>query len=158
MSVVVLIFSRQIIMDNWDKYKCNPMVTPFASAFGQDSAATMHNCSSQVFHTQATPMMSSMTGIFGGLFDIGDDLIKGVNDASSALDSGNTFTTKVFSSFLQQLSNVGSTFQGLILKMQQMFSRLAATMLSIVYAMEQTFFALTGLKPMLHKVWDIIDP
>ena len=118
----------------------------------------MHECSSQVFHTQATPMMGSLTGIFGGLFDIGDDLMKGVDDAIGALDSGNAFTTKVFSSFLQQLSNVGSTFQGLVLQMQQLFARLAATMLTIVYTMEQIFFALTGLKPMLHKVWSILDP
>lgn len=158
MSVVILVFSRQIIMDNWDEYKCNPLVTPFASAFGQDSGATMHECSSQVFHLQATPIMGSLTGIFGGLFDIGGDLMKGVEDATSALDSGNAFTSKIFSSFLQQLSNVGATFQGLVLHIQVLFSRLAAGMLSIVYTMETIFFALTGLKPMLKTVWDVVEP
>lgn len=147
MSLVILVFSRQIIMDNWDEYKCNPMVTPFASAFGKDSATTMQQCSSQVFHSQSTPLIGSITNIFGDLADIGDGLMKGLSDALGALDTGNKFTTNVFTNFLSQLENVGSTFQGMVLQIQVLFSRLAAGLLTIVYTLESMFYALTGFMP-----------
>lgn len=157
MSIVIMVFSRQIIMDNWAEYQCNPMVTPFASVFGHDSATTMQECQSRVFHTQSTPMFGALTNVFGGLFDIGDDLMKGLSDAMGALDSGNRFTSSVFTNFLQQMENVGSTFQGLMLQIQILFSRLAASLLTIVYTMEQVFESLVGIKPAFEKIYTCVN-
>jgi hypothetical protein len=152
MSLVVLVLSRELIIDNWDEYKCNPMITPFASAFGHDSAATMQQCSSEVFHSQAAPMIGSLTGVFGDIADLGDELMTGLSHSVEGLDANNKFTTSVFGNFMAQLDNVGSTFQGLVIQFQTLFARLAASLLTIVYTLESVFYALTGVRPAVGKM------
>ena len=64
-AVVTFLFSRQYIIDNWNEYKCSPLITPFASAFNQDPTETLHQClnvnymaMSSEMHS-ATPLLSS---------------------------------------------------------------------------------------------------
>lgn len=156
MSLVVLVMSRQIIMDSWDEYKCNPMITPFASAFGHDSAITMQQCSAEVFHTQATPLIGSMTGVFSDIADLSDGLMSGLSNSMEGLDANNQFTTRVFGNFMAQLENVGSTFQGLIIQIQTLFARLAASLLTTVYTLESVFYAMTGVRPVIEKLVSVI--
>lgn len=156
MSGVILVMSRQVIIDNWDEYKCNPIVTPFASVFGHDSAVTMQQCSSEVFHQQATPLITSLTGMFGELADVGDDLMSGLTHAMGGLDANNLFTTGVFSNFLSQMENVASTFHGLVLQIQTLFGRLAASLLTIVYTLESVFYAMTGVRPAMNALTKMI--
>ena len=62
-AVITFVLSRQYIIDNWAEYKCNPLITPFASAFGKDSAATMKECASANFVSMSydmhTPFMDT---------------------------------------------------------------------------------------------------
>lgn len=150
LSLVILVVSRQIIIDRWDDYKCNPLITPFASAFGHDAQTTMHQCSSQIFHMQATPMIGSLTDVFGDLAGIGDALMNGLSNAMDALGAGNQFTEGVFKNFISQLENVGSVFHGLVIHLQMLFSQLAASLLTIVNTLESIFYMLTGIRPTME--------
>lgn len=145
-SVVVLVFSRQIIIDNWGKYKCNPLITPFAEVFGHDSQETMDECSKEVFKMQSMSLTGPMTGLFdsltgamGSMGSIMGDLTMSSSSLASVFGNG-------ISSFMSQMANVGSTVQYLIIKIQTLLQRLMATVLVIVYTMNGLVQGILGVQ------------
>ena len=143
--VIVLICSRQSVIDNWEDYKCNPLVTPFASFFGKDSTKAMQECSSMVFEGQSINMMGPMVGIFsnitGALGNLGG-IMMDLNFASSSMAS--MFGTGL-SDILRKMGNAGSAIQYLILKLQTLLQRLVATVLVMLYSMTSLFKGVTGI-------------
>ena len=135
LSIVVLIFSRQIIIENWSEYKCNPLITPFADMFGHDSSKTMQECSHKTFKSHTLSLTSPMTNIFeahmSGIGNLGG-MLSNLNSVSSGLFS--VFTSGL-TGFMSQLTNVASTIQYLIIKIQTLLQRLVATLLVMVYSM-----------------------
>lgn len=134
-AVITFFFSRQYIIDNWKDYKCNPLVTPFASAFGHDSTATMHDCLSVNF----TAMSSQMHRPFMSIFDSMTDALSNVGSMSSDLNFMSSGITSSFgdgfSKILGQMGNVGSSMQFLIIKIETLLQRLVATVAVIMYSM-----------------------
>jgi hypothetical protein len=146
LSVVVLVFSRQIIIDNWRKYKCNPLITPFAEVFGHDSQATMNECSHEVFKQHSVHMVGPLTGLFdnmGGAMHSLGSIMGDLTMSSSSLAS--VFGTGI-SGFMTQLTNVGSTIQYMIIKIQTLLQRLMATVLVIVYTMNSLVQGILGIQ------------
>ena len=44
LAYIVLVYNRQNIINNWDNYKCNPLVMPFASTFEKDTMENLTGC------------------------------------------------------------------------------------------------------------------
>ena len=134
-ALITFNLSRQFIIDNWSEYKCNPIITPFAPAFGKDSAQTSKECLSLDF----TAMASDMQTPFLGVFDSMSAALANAGDMIGEMSfvSGNmagSFGTG-FSQILSQLGNVGSTVQFLMIKIETLLQRLVATIATIMYAM-----------------------
>lgn len=146
LSIVVLVFSRQIIIDNWNEYKCNPLITPFAGMFGHDSTTTLEECSHMTFKSQTFSLTGPMTSIFdahmSGLSSLGS-MLSDLNSTSSGLFS---VFTKGITSFMSQMSNVATTIQYLIIKIQTLLQRLVATMLVMVYSMNALVQGIIGIQ------------
>ena len=146
LSIVVLVFSRQIIIDNWAEYQCNPLITPFAGMFGHDSTTTMEECSKMTFKSQTASLTDPMTSIFdahmGGLSSLGS-MLSDLNSTSSGLFS--VFTSGI-TSFMSQMGNVATTIQYLIIKIQTLLQRLVATLLVMVYSMNSLVQGIIGIQ------------
>ena len=145
-SVVVLVFSRQIIIDNWGKYKCNPLITPFAEVFGHDSQETMDECSKEVFKMQSMSLTGPMTGLFGSLTGAMGSMGSIMGDLTMSSSSLASVFGNGISSFMSQMANVGSTVQYLIIKIQTLLQRLMATVLVIVYTMNGLVQGILGVQ------------
>ena len=143
--VIVIVFSRQTVIDNWSQYKCNPLVTPFANVFGKDSTKTMKECSSMVFEGQSINMIGPMVGIFGNitgaLGSIGN-IMGDLNLTSSSM--AGIFGTSM-SDILQKLGNAGSAIQYLVVKIQTLLQRLVATVLVMLYSMNGLMNSVIGI-------------
>lgn len=146
LSIIVLVFSRQIIIDNWSEYMCNPLITPFAGMFGKDSTTTMEECSHMTFKSQTFSLTDPLTKIFdghmSGLLGLGS-MLSDLNSTSSGLFS---VFTKGITSFVSQMSNVATTIQYLIIKIQTLLQRLVATMLVMVYSMNSLVQGVIGIQ------------
>ena len=62
--VIALSIGISTIKNNWDEYKCNPAVMPFADIFGHDVKENYDEC---VKTTQIDFMSSFLEPIFGSL-------------------------------------------------------------------------------------------
>ena len=146
MTLVTLVFSRQAIIDNWNEYKCNPLVTPFAGFFGKDATTSSNECSSSLFMGQSFDLMGPTLDIFGDLSDTLDGLSDIMNDLTHGTSGFASMFGKGLRGFLQQLSNVGSTFQYLVIKMQTLLSRIVATMATVMYTLMSLFQGMLGIQ------------
>ena len=62
--MIALSIGISTIKNNWDKYKCNPAVMPFADIFGHDTRENYEDCVKSV---QIDFMSSFLDPIFGSL-------------------------------------------------------------------------------------------
>ena len=128
------------IRNDWDKYKCNPAVIPFASIFGYDPVDTFNSC---VLSSQANFMSKFLDPIystFGNLIEQGSlftgilEFLKlGLNtEQASLLNLAETFGLK----FL----NLTTEFNKIIINITDVFGKLSSSMTLLYYLM------ISGLK------------
>ena len=67
------------VTNNWAKYRCNPLVMPFAGMFGYNAKENFEFCMGKVFSAQAQPMLGSITGIFGKFTTVLQSIFHSVN-------------------------------------------------------------------------------
>jgi hypothetical protein len=53
----ILVVGIENVNENWETYRCNPMVMPFASLFGHDAVENFNHCTGSVQKTQLNSIM-----------------------------------------------------------------------------------------------------
>mgnify|MGYP001161487187 CR=1 FL=1 len=102
------------IEKNWDKYKCNPGIIPFAGIFGKDPLVTSKEC---IKLTQVNFMSSFLEPIYasiGFLAENGDffsDIFSNMKIFGNGLQNEN----------INMWESVGQWFQGISLQLTQTF-------------------------------------
>ena len=144
--IVTFFFARQIIIDDWGKYKCNPLIIPFAGMFGHDAADTLTECMSR----QALAVTSLVSNPFSNTFKSFSNTLSAAADMIGDVDflSGgmtNMFTSS-FGKILGQLGNVGSAIQYLIIKIETLLQRIVAVVTVIMYTMSSLLQGVLALK------------
>ena len=92
-GIVLITSGRKTIRNNWVKYRCNPLIMPFANFFGKDPNETMKVCSGIVAKQQSETQLSPFKSQLFGTLDI----------------------LKKFGTIFQTLRTRASTFRALLL-------------------------------------------
>ena len=75
-GIVLVSVGKDNIRKNWVKYRCNPMIIPFAKFFGKDSKKTMRVCTGMIAKSQSksqlSPFKSQLSGTLGVLGKFGN--------------------------------------------------------------------------------------
>ena len=144
--VVTFFFARQTIIDNWGKYKCNPIIIPFAGMFGHDSAQTLSDCMSK--HALASTALISNP--FASAFKTFSTTMSSTADMVTDMNFMGTGMTNMFSiqlgKIVGQLGNVGSAIQYLIIKIETLLQRIVAVVTVILYTMSSMLQGILALK------------
>jgi len=145
-SVIALVFSRQIVMNNWSTYRCNPLIIPFAGYFGHSAEESMNEC----LHMN---MQVNSPSLFGPVMQTLDSMTSTFESAGTSMMGLNTMLggvssmfTSSFSNILGQLNDVGSATQYLMVKMKTIFERIAATVLLLIYSLYSILQGLLAIK------------
>lgn len=153
--LLIIIQCRQLIMDNWDEYRCNPMIIPLAWLFGHSSEDTMNECMLQNFKATSATMFNPFTNMFGVFSDTFNIAGQSVNDMNFVLGSVKNVFASGFSNILSRIGNISSAIQYLLIKMEVLLQRLAATLVVAMYSlysMLQGLRAIKNDKPLLNAV------
>jgi len=105
------------IKNNWDKYKCNPGITPFAGLVGFDPVVTFQECTKE---TQGDFMKSFLSPVYDTL--------------NTFAQAGNVFTEILDSLTLGLNAQEGSTFgavEDLANRLQMLISGLSNSFISV---------------------------
>lgn len=142
-TLITIVYARQIIMDDWDTYRCNPLVIPLAGLFGHDSSETMSQCMFMNFKATSNVMMNPFVNtfnVFSGTLGSASEAMKDMNFVLGSVR--NTFASG-FSGILGRIGNLSSAAQYLMVKMETLLQRLTAI---LVVAMYSLYSILQGLR------------
>jgi hypothetical protein len=121
------------IGENFSRYRCNPLLIPFASSFGYDTRENFNYCLSSVFNQKAAVVFAPIYGLLSNFTTI----IQLIVDVALGL-------RKLFANFLFGVNtfirSVRDRIQGLLfnirislLKMNTLMNRVYGTMYSVIW-------------------------
>ena len=154
--LIVLLFSSflivdtfnggvQSIQDNWNLYRCNPVMMPFAGYFSPNKISTQDNFS-YCLQTIMANFAPTITQPFSYLQSMTVDMMGSINEstmASTSQSSAFTFNmTNIFGSIYGVFLNTVIEFNILIIKLmdtQGKITGIITTLLYIITAVQYTF-------------------
>jgi hypothetical protein len=111
------------IHNNWDKYKCNPAITPFARFYGYDLDETMNFCVGEAVKHNAPGVI---VPLYQGIDKIAHT-VEGVYDKAAAIQGGVTKLLGGFESFLMNFANsfrlIGTRIRISLVKIRDIFDK-----------------------------------
>lgn len=128
------------IVNNWPKYRCNPMVMPFAGLFGYDATENFDFCMKNIFQSNAATVLGPVYGLMSSFTDIAGTI-------SNSANSFRYLIANLLNGMERLMSSYRDRFQGLLfairmsyIKMFNLMGRLYGTFYAII------FIGLSGLK------------
>tara|TARA_A100001015_G_C14714523_1_gene603448 strand:- start:137 stop:676 length:540 start_codon:yes stop_codon:yes gene_type:complete len=123
------------IESNWDKYKCMPIIIPFAGLFGKDSNETFNSCSRNILMDFQSDMLGPLYTVLNKIAGVGGQ-IGGFMSMFNGLGNNYKF------SFLNMLSSVYSVGSKIILgvthfsiAIQDMINRVIGIVITVIYVL-----------------------
>lgn len=133
---LILLFSLgsiREITENFPKYRCNPIIMPFAANFGYDAKENFNYCLTSIFNIKAAEIFAPIYNLLGGFTDIVKmivDVALGIRKLFSNFFLGvNTFirTTR------DRIQSVFFSIRMSFLKINNLMARVYGTMYAVIW-------------------------
>ena len=147
--------NRRHITKNWVSYRCNPLVMPFASFFGKDTASNFQYCLMNSTNSYLGYVFSPIYYMFSVVGSILADVVKSIDDIRTMLTSVRGGFLGIVGTIVNKVENVAGETVVLVSKLRDILSRMAATM--TVMATIGFTTADTGSSLMNGPVGEVID-
>jgi len=119
---------------NWEYYRCQPSITPFASFYGFNLKETLNFCVGQIVREHADEVVNP---IYGAITAVGAG-VDGAFSTVRSIESGVRGLLKGFSDFVVNFVNsfrlLGTRIRMIFIRMRDIFSRLYGIFVAFVYA------------------------
>jgi hypothetical protein len=116
------------IINNWPKYRCNPVIMPFAGLFGYDASENFNFCMKNIFNLNAGAVLAPVYGVMSNFTDI-----------------------------VGTISNVANSFRYLIANLLKGMERLMASFRDrfqfILFSIRMSFFKIMNLMGRLYTTF-----
>ena len=134
-TLIVIIYGmKNYIKHNWNEYRCNPFIIPFASLFGQNTTTNFKTClglSIKKNIPSATVSLQDRLSSFGRNAEVSNMWI---GMSMAIVDADNESTAAALGVVLGRLSDVSTTAQLLMLKIKAIFEKVIALYVTLLYA------------------------
>jgi hypothetical protein len=122
------------IRQNWEKYRCQPSIAPFAKFYGHDVTETLNFCAAEAVKEHApgviAPIYEGVNKMIG--------VVDGVYQKAEAIEGGITGLIGGFSNFVTNFANslglIGTRIRMSIVRIKDIFMRLYGSFIAFVYA------------------------
>lgn len=135
-GITVLIFSMSNLTEiskNFAKYRCNPLMMPFAGQFGYDSKENFNFCISSILNNKAAEIFSPLYGLlsqFVGILTVMMNATLGIRKLfSNFFLSVNNFVGNVRNKIQNLLLEIRMSF----LKLNNLMGRVFGTMFAVIF-------------------------
>lgn len=134
------------IKENWNKYKCNPLMMPLAGQFGYDTGKNFTQCIQSVQSTVASQVLQPVNHNIQSLGAVAGNL-------SGGLNSGRSFITTLRDSAMSIFSTIGSIFSNILIQFHLIMLKLKDTIMKIAAMMFTTLYMMDGSIKTVTSVW-----
>ena len=122
------------IRQNWEKYRCQPSIAPFAKFYGHDVTETLNFCAAEAVKEHAPGVMApiyegvnKMIGVVDGVYEKAEAVESGI---AGLIGGFATFVTN----FVNSLGLIGTRIRMSIVRIKDIFMRLYGSFIAFVYA------------------------
>lgn len=121
------------IAQNWPKYRCNPMVMPFASLFGYDASENFNFCMKNIFQLNAGAVLGPLYGVMANFTDVVGVISNVANSFRYLIANLLHGMEKLMGSFRDRFQAILFSVRMSFLKILGLMGRLYATFYAVVF-------------------------
>lgn len=126
------------IKDEWPKYKCNPIVMPFAKFFNKDPIKNFESCIQNIQNIHMGSLLDPLYHTMGLVSNIGDEIMEGVLGFSGILNLLKFNLGSTANLAVEIAINILVEMQSLIIKFKDMINKLVGVFVTFVYLIAGT--------------------
>merc|ERR1711871_289981 len=105
----VVVGMRRQIIENWDKYKCNPMIMVFAGFYGYDPQKTFQECLKKNVNETTGPVVKPYGDLFDVLSSTAGNMTDSLGDMRGVMETMPENVMKGIEGVLNKFFNLGAT-------------------------------------------------
>lgn len=121
------------VVENWEKYRCDVSVMPFAGFYGKNAEENFNYCMSAMLQSKASsftgPFATILTTIVGAMMTF----MQSLNSFRVMLGTLTGGVGKVFTEFTDRFNFLYNNIQNTAVRMQFLFKRLMSSFISIIF-------------------------
>ena len=121
------------ITKNWPKYRCNPMIMPFASLFGYDATENFNYCMKNIFSANAGTVLAPLYGIMANFTDIVGTVSNVANSFRLLIANLLHGMERLMSSFRDRFRTILFSIRTSFMKIQSLMGRVYSTFYAVVF-------------------------
>tara|TARA_Y100000389_G_C17461002_1_gene521688 strand:+ start:1103 stop:2047 length:945 start_codon:yes stop_codon:yes gene_type:complete len=141
----IVIVGIQNIKENWPEYRCNPMVMPFASIFGQDTNENFTYCIQTMQSNYMSYLMQPLDYNFSVITELGSSLTNSINDIRAFFDNFRTMITSLIQSIFGVFLNLIIEFQKLIINIKDLFAKFIGILAALMYTLDGSIITMQSV-------------
>lgn len=121
------------LKEDWPKYRCNPIVMPFAGTLGYDTNANFVSCIGDIqkdlmgFFLEPVHYVLSLTG------DLGINLLGGLQNLRSMFSNIRTFLSNMITGIFSVFTNIIIQIQKFVTNLKDLMSKQVAVVMTLMY-------------------------
>ena len=133
---IILKYNRKNIINNWDKYKCNPLVMPFASFFDKDPTENFNGCMWNGYKPNFGILIKPFNTMNDSIKLIIKKLFEQLNSIRTMLNPIRNFVEGATAMVYKKIEGIMNLTMFTFLKMNNLMKRTFANFRLMVYALE----------------------
>ena len=143
----------EVIKADWQNYKCNPLIMPFAGFINKPEGKSNFEFTSENFSTCVFDILKSISEISVNPFqtvlkiinELVQDLIEGFNALRGLFDNLRSGFENIFEQIMAAISNLVVQFMYIIVKMKDTMSKSFAVLVNALFILFGSFMAMESL-------------
>ena len=141
----ILSVGIKAIEDDWPTYRCNPVIMPFASVFGQNVMDNFTFCIQSMQTNYMGYLMQPLNynlDVIGGL---GAGLTTAVNDVRAFFNNIRDMTTGIVTDIFGLFLNILIEFQRLTIAIKDMFAKFIGVLATLMYTLSGSVMTMNSM-------------
>lgn len=130
------------IEDNWPTYRCNPVVMPFASIFGQDAVSNFTFCIQSMQSSYMDYLLQPVNYNLSSVSNIGGVITEAMNSARAFINNLRNFITSIIQNVFGVFLNILIEFQRIMVDIKDMVAKLIGVMATLMYTVEGSMYTM----------------
>ena len=139
-----LVTGIQKIKDNWPKYRCQPLVMPFAGIFGHNSKENFAFCIQNMQKGFMEPILKPLSFNIDVLSDVTSGLNDNLNNTRNFLKEFRVSTGGAINNIFTSIGNITIEAQRVFLNMKDTIGKLTGIMTTMLYTLDGSIMTMSS--------------
>jgi hypothetical protein len=137
------------IRANWNKYRCDPGVMPFASIYGHDTAENFNYCVGNIFNVQSLDITGPFTAVISQFTSVLSIMMNSINTLRVSLATLGGGVNVIFQEFVDRISSFFFQVRLSAIRIKALIGRMYTVLFAVMY---MGLSGVTGMTSFSHTV------